>query len=411
MTSHRPHTLILPVLLMLAGCYAAPPEPVEVDAAANEPAAALEPAPERAEPARTPEPSRRRAELERSASIHAMTEVELDPRGEAALTLDSQGGVRLWPLLDAGPSQGLPYRIPVHDPLWLSLAQAEGGYTLGFIGTNNAGAVYQVELPADGPASIVESFALSPEDPLLELHVLAGGARILALGVDHRVRLYAVDGELLSVIDERGFGPWQLRVTGGQDGTPKLAAMLAQPLRVQPLRLDGDQLEIAGPARAVELDRGPNRNDLALSPDGKTIAALRRPRGKRTQWSVELIDLETDARTLVAGRVDTKVRPRMHFVADDRLLLESGSGRGYMVDLGEALAPAKADDFDPGSKFAKRLAQRLDHEFITLAGSAEPDLWITEGDTGIRMHASVVNNVRASIDRAGWDLVTSALAR
>ncbi|HLT35689.1 MAG TPA: hypothetical protein VK034_05370, partial [Enhygromyxa sp.] len=302
--------------LLLAGCRAAPQTGAPVEQLAVEaPAVAAEPVVEV-----TPEHRWASAELERDVAHRVgITEVVLDARGEAALTLDGAGGVRLWPQLTADAAASAPYRIPVHEPLSLSLGKHESGreYTLGLIATNNAATVYRVELPAEGPAKIVESFALSPEDPLLELHVLDGGARVLALGVDHRVRLYSANGELLSAIDERSFGPWQLRVSEAVGEPPRLAAILAQPLRVQPLRLVGDQLEIAGPARAVELDRGPNLNDLALSPDGTTVAALRRPHKHGRQWSVELIDLATDERKLIAGRVDTPVRPRMHFYRDD----------------------------------------------------------------------------------------------
>ncbi|MFO7567622.1 MAG: hypothetical protein R6X02_33570 [Enhygromyxa sp.] len=398
---------------VLAACHAGPSSAARVEPlAAAEAEAKVEASAEPAVEEPTP-PRWASAELERGiAHRGGITEVILDPRGEAALTLDAAGGVRLWPQLSADPSASAPYRIPVHEPLWLSLGQHERGFTLGFIATNNAATIYQVELPDAGPAQITESLALSPEDPLLELHVLDGGERILALGVDHRVRLYAADGELLSVIDERSFGPWQLRVSGGVGEPPKLAAILAQPLRVQPLRLVEDRLEIAGPARGVELDRGPNRNDLALSPDGATVAALRRPHKHGRQWSIELIDLATDTRKLVAGRVDTKIRPRLHFDRNDRLLLESGSGKAWIVELAEAVEPRKLEDLHPDSKFAKRLARQLQHSSVALPASGERYLEFSEDDQGIRMHASVVNGVRAAVDvNAGRRLVVGPVAQ
>jgi hypothetical protein len=399
-------TLIFSSLsLALVACHAGPQTTAVVvdQQRAPEP----EPEPEAAAVA----PSSSWAELERGVAHQGgITEVVLDPRGEAALTLDASGGVRLWPQLVADASASEPYRIPMFEPLWLSLGKRGSGYTLAFIGTNNAATIYKVEQPAEGPATIAEGFALSPEDPLLELHVLDGGERILALGVDHRVRLYSSDGELISALDERGFGPWQLRVSGGVGEQPKLAAILAQPLRVQPLQLVDDEFEIAGPARAVELDRGPNRNDLALSPDGKTVAALRRPDKHGRQWSVELIDLATDTRKLIAGRVDSKVRPRMHFHENERLLLESGSGQAWIVELAQAVEPRKAEDLHPDSKFAERLAKRLVHQAIALPASGEADVSLPDEDKGIRMHASIVNGVRASIDvNAGRRLVVGAL--
>ncbi|HVI03971.1 MAG TPA: hypothetical protein VM869_35010 [Enhygromyxa sp.] len=390
-------------LVLAAACHAGPQTTAAVELVAA-------PAPEpESEAAPAPEPSASWAVLERGVAHRAgMTEVVLDPRGEAALTLDAEGGVRLWPTLQLAAAE--PYRIPTHEPLSLSLAKRGTGFTLAFIATNNAAIVYTVEQPTDGPATIHESFALSPEDPLLELHVLDGGERILALGVDHRVRLYSRDGELISQIDERGFGPWQLRVSGGVGEPPKLAAILAQPLRVQPLQLVDDRLAIAGPARAVELDRGPNLNDLALSPDGTTVAALRRADKHGSQWSIELIDLATDTRKLIAGRAASKVRPRMHFHANDRLLLEDGSGVAWIVELAQAVEPRKLDDLHPDSKLAKRLAKQLIHPSIALPASGERDVSLPDDDKGIRMHASVVNGVRASIDvTAGRRLVVGAL--
>jgi hypothetical protein len=397
--------IISSLSLLLAACHAEPAPTTNVEQLVS---AAPEPEPA-AVPAAVPMPKWAQAELERGVAHQGrITEVVLDPRGEAALTLDGNGGVRLWPQASVDGRE--PLRIPVHEPLWSSLARRGSGFTLGFIATNNAATIYQVELPSAGPATIVERFALSPEDPVLELHVLDGGERILVLGVDHRVRLYASDGELLAMLDERGFGPWQLRVSDGVDEPPKLAAILAQPLRVQPLRLVDDQLEIAGPARVVELDRGPNRNDLALSPDGTTAAALRRADKYGRQWSIELIDLATDTRTLIAGRSDTEVRPRMHFHENDRLLLESGSGNAWIVELAQAVTPRKAEDLHPDSKLAKRLSKQLVHQAIALPASAEREWHLPDDDQGIRMHASVVNGVRAAIDVwNGGQLVVDAL--
>jgi hypothetical protein len=389
---------------MFAACHAAPQPAANVEPLAN---VAPEPKPE---PVAAPKPtsSWAQAELEHGVAHEAtMTEIVLDPRGEAALTLDAAGGVRLWP--QASSDGATPYRIPVHEPLWLSLAKRGEGFTLGFIATNNAASIYEVEVRRDGTATITERFAHTPEDPVLELHVLDGGERILVLGVDHRVRLYSSEGELLSTLDERSFGPWQLRVSDGVGEPPKLAAVLAQPLRVQPLRLVDDQLEIAGPARTVELDRGPNRNDLALSPDGATVAALRRADKYGRQWSIELIDLASDTRKLIAGRADTEVRPRMHFHENQRLLLESGSGNAWVVELAQAITVRKAEDVHPDSDLAKRLSRRLTHELITLPASAERNVELPDLDEGIRMHASVVNGMRASID-VDAQMVVHALA-
>jgi hypothetical protein len=249
--------------------------------------------------------------LSRRLHAHAMTEVVLDAHGRGALTLDDHGGLRLWPDV-----------------------QAE-----------------DVALPI---ASRVALFELPAVDPQFEIHVLDGGARILALGKDHRVRLFDADGRVLSQIDQRGFIPWQLRVVETPDKPVALAAVLTQPVRAQALALDGDTLRVVGEGRMVALDQSPNRNDLSLSPDGTTIAALRRTSAKKGEFALQLITLATGERRVIMGNVDEKARPRLHYVDDDRVLLESGSGKGFWIDLAQAL-PRDATSFPPAAMRAVAL--------------------------------------------------------
>jgi hypothetical protein len=342
---------------------------------------------------------------------HTPHEVELDPRGQAALTIDALGSVCLWPAIRTrDPATAAPYTLPVQEPLWMSLAQADdGSFVVALIDTTNAGQVVAVTPKHDDTheAKLTPLFAIPPDDPLLELHALDGGQRVLALGVDHRVRLYDRSGALLSVIDERSFGPWQLRVVQATPGEPpKIAAILAQPVRVQSLELRDDRLSIVSEPRAVVLDRGPNRNDLLMSPDGRTVAALRRPRARGREFSIELIDLITDQRRLVAGKTDSKIRARMHFVDAERILLESGSpsGRGVWVELAKAELLADPADADPDSKLAERL-YKTSFDMISVPASAErkPEYYEAEfdppWDQGVRFHASVVAGVRVNIER------------
>jgi hypothetical protein len=366
---------------------------------------AVEPIQEKTELA--PEPAPPRSVVLRRGEAHRdeVREVFADPRGEALLTLDESGGVRLWPTLEPGADAVTrePYSIPIDEPRVLSLAkQGQAGFTLAFIDNSNTTSVFTLE-PAAGasPARLTERFVIPPEDPQLEVHVLDGGERILMLGVDHRVRLFDHAGKLLSTLDQRSFAPWQLRVVDGLEGPPKLAAVLAQPLRVQALALEGDTLSLRGEARTVELDRGPNLNDLQLHVDGHTVVALRRPRALIRDWSIELIDLDTDERKLLAGRVDTLVRPRLHVVDAERMLLESGSGRGYWVPFAEAVPLAQPGDAHPDSSFADKLGKRSSHATIRLPASAEIHERMPEGDIGVRMHASVQAGVRVNVDLLG----------
>lgn len=372
-TIPRRIAVLLGSSLLVAACASRSTEGVEAAGVATPPSAAAL-APAMAAPAAAPSVS-----LIRSLHDANMSEVVLEARGEAALTLDTEGGVRLWTALGAGQAD-VPLALPIQEPSWMSLAQTEeGGFVVGFIDTAGGTRVARVEL--DGArARMVVAFELPTTDPLLELHVLDGGQRILALGLDHRVRLYDGAGELVGVIDEAGFVPWQLRVSERPGQSPAVVAVLAGPTRVQPLVLEGDRLALGGEPRRVALDQGPNRNDLTLSPDGRAVVALRRPRSKGRRFTIEVVDLETDERRVLVGEVDGSLRPRMHVVDEQRVLLESGTGRGFWVELSAAVPWTEGT----GRKQTEALPLTAVRE-VGLPGSAEHE----------RKHTTVVAGVRA----------------
>lgn len=286
----------------------------------------------------------------------AVTEVWLDAAASSALTLDAGGNVRLWPSLppsQTDPAALAPIRVPVREPLWLSHARAgERRFVVAAIDTAQAARVFEVEIDDEGAARLRTRVATPPTDPLLEIHVLDGGERLLALGVDHRIRLYDGRGQLLSELTEYGLAPWQLRVAGPPDAL-QLAMVLAGPTRLQRFTIAGDKLTKRGDARAFTLDRGPNHNDLALLPSGRVAAVLRRPLAKGLQWSIELHDLDSGEVRVLWGEIESKWRPRMHVVDEQRVLLEDGIA-GYWVDLRQAVVmpqpfelPEKLEELPP----------------------------------------------------------------
>jgi hypothetical protein len=325
--------------LALTACAGAPPSssPVEPAAPSVTPTADAPTmtAPTMAAPTR----------LSRRMHAHAMTEVVLDAHGRGALTLDERGGLRLWPDVQA-EGVALPIALPEQEPSWMSIGRSDDtNFVVATLDTTGTARVSRITIDGRG-ASRVALFELPAVDPQFEIHVLDGGARILALGKDHRVRLFDTDGRVLSQIDERGFIPWQLRVVETPGKPVALAAVLTQPVRAQALVLDGDTLRVVGEGRMVALDQSPNRNDLSLSPDGTTIAALRRTSARKREFALQLITLATGERRVIMGNVDEKARPRLHYVDDDRVLLESGSGKGFWIDLEQAL-PRDAPSFPP----------------------------------------------------------------
>lgn len=327
-----------------------------------------------------------------------LTEVWLDPRASAALTLDAIGDVRLWPALpnpsapiEPGSLAGFePIRVPVREPLWLSLARAgERSLVVAAIDTAQAARVLAIDLDEAGNASFRERFAIPPRDPLLELHVLDGGERLLALGVDHRIRLYDGRGTLLSELTEYGLAPWQLRVAGPPEA-PQLAMVLAGPTRLQRFTITDYHLAKHGEARAFTLDRGPNGNDLALLPSGHVAAVLRRPKAKGPQWSLELHDLDTGEVRVMWGEIKATLRPRLLIVDDQWALLEDGIS-GYWLDLRQAVVM-------PGGEAAPfELPEKLEElppesHVITLP------VPLPGTSQHTRRHASVVAGLRVTPD-------------
>ncbi len=286
----------------------------------------------------------RRESVALSFAMHEtiMTEVVLDPRGEYALTLDADGGLRLWPSV-RGTAVAVPVVLPEREPVWSTLARAEDGtFVVATIDTQGGARVARIAL-GEGSARRTELFEIPAVDPQFELHVLDGAERIVALGKDHRVRVLDTAGNVRAEIDRVGFIPWQLRVAPTKDGVTPMIAVLTQPVRAQSIRLEGDELTVVGDAHMVALDQSPNRNDLALSNDGTKVAALRRPSSRGRAFALQLIDMASGERKVILGELDANVRPRLHLVDDARALLETGTGKGFWLELSAAVPKAQAE--------------------------------------------------------------------
>jgi len=285
-------------------------------------------------------------EIALKASMHPVDvrEVVLDPAGKSALTIDDEGGVRLWSDLHAEDVEE-PWALPIREPVWMSLAQADNGFVAAFIDTAGAATVGRVALSDDG-ARWIPSFEIPPMRPMFELHVMDGGQRVLGLGVDHRITLWDTDGQTVAEIDQAGFVPWQLRVSQPKGEAPKILAVLAGPVSVQPIELNNDALAVTGEPRAVALDRGPNRNDLAMSPDGKVVTALRRPKARGKRFELEIIDIASGERKIMAAESDERMRPRVHPIDSTKVMMESGSGSAFYVDF-EVAQPWPPADGEP----------------------------------------------------------------
>ena len=256
--------------------------------------------------------------------------VVLSPDGGAALSFDEGGGVRLWP----GFEEVTPLEVPVREPLWMSLAARDEGYLAAFIDT--AGGTHVGHVTVDeGKARWAPAFDVSPLEPMLELHVLPGGDRILALGIDHRVRLWDAQGNTVAELDEHGVIPWQLRVQHDEAGT-HVAVLQFSPVRVQRLEVSDARLELVGEPLAVAIDQSPNRNDIGMTPDGRYATAMQKRKRRSGRFEVELIDLRDGARRLLVAEIDGASRPRVHPLSD-AIIVEDYAGAASRIPFDAAV--------------------------------------------------------------------------
>lgn len=301
----------------------------------------------------------------------SMREVVLSPDGAAALTLDGGGRVRLWTEVS---DDTVPFELPVREPLWMSLAPTRGGFLAAFVDTSGGSHVGRITVN-EHEATWTSAFDVPPMDPMFELHVLPGGDRILALGVDHRVRLWDSAGNTLAELDEHGVIPWQLRVEHDEHGVHAAVVQFA-PVRLQRLDIGDDTLTLVGDAHTIAIDQSPNRNDIGMSPDGRYATAMQKREPKSGRFEVELIDLADGTRRMLAAESAERFRPRIH-PGVGAVLAETGGGTAMRLPLDQSVP------WQPGMD--RDALTPIQPEVISVPGSTEDSM----------AHATVRGGVRA----------------
>lgn len=294
---------------------------------------------------------------------HASTiaRLAIDPTGQAALSSDNGGSVRLWPALDGSRE---PLVVPIRDPRQLALAgDGNGSWTLALL--DAAGGARVVAVAADGAMQPLAS--LSPTDSLFELIVLPGGERLLAVGKDHVIRLLDRHGTELDRIDEPSLRPATLRQVIDGEGNSQVVAVTAGEfdgkqsrfvVDILPLVLDGDQLALAPTRTSISLDSPPTSDNPSLSPDGRAIVYLQRQRIGSTTWLVAAKQLADGKQVSHDSQLMPGLQPRLVPMPRGRVLLDDGTGIGRVVDLQQRRVEL----------LALRSSPQLNHQAAVFAG-------------------------------------------
>jgi hypothetical protein len=269
--------------------------------------------------------------------VAAISLITVDPTGKAALTRDSSGGVRLWPALDGSRE---PLIVPIRDPRTMALGDRGDGWTLALL--DAAGGARIVGVDASGAMEPLAS--LPPTDPLAEIVVLPGGERLVAVGIDHVIRLLDRKGSELARLDTPGLRPAALRVAMQAEGGPRVVALTAGEfdgsqgrfaIELLALEIGAASLALGDQKRVVHLDSPPTSDNPTLAPDGRSIVYLQRQRLGSATWKVHAMQLEDGLEVSVDSELPNGQQPRIGLMSAGRVLLDDGSGLGRVVDLRE----------------------------------------------------------------------------
>ena len=281
---------------------------------------------------------RKTPQLRRKGVAHGglIDMVALSPDGNAALSRDRGGGIRLWPSFDGEQE---PFALPAGLVSSFSVAaRGKGqGYTVAL--TDASGATQLLAVSQNGDTK--ELASLPPFDPVFEAHVLPGGDQVLTLHRDRSVRLLRRDGRELGRLERRRFLPQSLRVS--QTGKVAVAIEL---LRALPQSREGalHRIEITGNSKRplawgaaperFRIDNDPTQQTAALSPDGRFFAVLGRDRdGQKSRAFVHDL-LRPGSRRSFGVEIPAHDTPSLGFISQTDLLVSGRSFEAsYLLDL------------------------------------------------------------------------------
>jgi len=226
-----------------------------------------------------------------------ITQIAVTEQGDAALTFDLLGGLRLWPALDGTRT---PVPIFAHDPDQLALAHA--GRDLLAVIRDGAGSVSVLRLGRDGS---IRARAQLPGDVRYE-QVIAIDDGVIARTADHAIESFTADAVSRGrVVVEQGRHIQAIVTRKG-----RTAALVSDGTLDELRWLDGNRW-----GKSIKLPRKVHDDLIALAPGGRRIAIV-----EDKSDAVLLVDLEptptvrTDTNDLRDGNVQT-----LGFIDNDRV--------------------------------------------------------------------------------------------
>ncbi len=208
-----------------------------------------------------------------------ITTVALEPHGTAAVTADTQGGVRLWPMLD-GSAEPIVVDLPL--PRELALAVRDRGFTVGLIDPGRELAIARL----DHAGRLTSRVNLGGDPSCRQIEMTDAG--LLAWRDDQTLTLFDDDGKPTARLPTE---PGQ-RLTGLATGGGRAIAILELV----------DKGATARRARWIELapklawgawasPEGAVGDDPVLSPDGEVLATT-----SETPSTLEIVDTRTSTK-------------------------------------------------------------------------------------------------------------------
>jgi PQQ-like domain len=313
---------------LLAACSGrgAPPPPGTGSGSASHGAGSGEPPPTAAS-----EPPRPVTRAPHGAAIDLLAVTEA---GDAAISADTQHGLRLWPSLDGKRE---PVVVRGAPPRQLAIARHAAGFVVALL--DHAGGGEILDLDRDG--GLRTRGALPVEPALVQLVALATG--VLARRSDHTVLWLDVAGRVRGTITAQ---PSEQIVTLATRRGAALAGLAdRQGPSVTRLRWLDIGAKLAW-GKAVTLPE-PLDAAIALAPGGRRIAGAT-PRRDRAV----MIDLEPAPRTIKQRALATSLpRIAVGFASDDFAIVSDGSILRSSDDDPQASLAGHVDPATPGAVF------------------------------------------------------------